>query len=71
MRTFFGIGIVACFVAAGIVLPPRPVASPQPEFTICKGDCAKENEPCPSGVLCCPGLTCKSSSGGDPTCVER
>lgn len=56
--------VVFSFAVAGARQPAPPPPTP------C-ADCGKLNEPCPSPVICCPGLTCLSSSGGAPTCVER
>lgn len=43
----------------------QPIAGPLAE------ECGKQGESCKGSVRCCDGLICQSSSGGDPTCVER
>ena len=68
--------IVLAFVTSAAVLfavasraapsqPEQPIAGPTAE------DCGQKGDSCKGGVRCCEGLTCLSSSGGDPICVER
>lgn len=64
--TALALTLAALFAITAVNGRSAAAADPSP----CS-DCGKLNDPCPSPVICCPGLTCLSSSGGQPKCVER
>jgi len=69
MKLLLGISLGLGMLVGGIALSQVAANRSMPAPQVCAaGDCGKKGQPCSGSVICCPGLNCVSSSGGDPIC---
>lgn len=68
MKLLLGVSLGLGVLVGGIALSQVRARSTPVSQVCAAGDCGKKGQPCPGSVICCPGLSCVSSSGADPIC---